>query len=154
MGPCRFYKKGHCKKGKDCEFQHLDESGTPARRSPTGSRPTRRGRKGKKDRKARDRSNSPATRGRSPDKKKKKDKKKSHDKKSSSGSSRSSGGKNKKKKNDKKKASVAIALPVPVDMTEMSPAEEHTYAENIRNAVANLRDGNRWQDWDEIGRHP
>ena len=33
----------------------------------------------------------------------------------------------------------------------MSPAEEHTYAENIRNAVMRLKDGDRWQDWNEIG---
>ncbi len=33
----------------------------------------------------------------------------------------------------------------------MSPAEEHAYAENIRNAVMRLKDGDRWQDWNEIG---
>ena len=33
----------------------------------------------------------------------------------------------------------------------MSHAEEHTYAENIRNAVMRLKDGDRWQDWDAIG---
>ncbi len=44
-----------------------------------------------------------------------------------------------------------MAVPAVVEQREMSHAEEHTYAENIRNAVMRLKDGDRWQDWDAIG---
>ena len=44
-----------------------------------------------------------------------------------------------------------MAVPAVVEQREMSHAEEHTYAENIRNAVMRLKDGHRWQDWDAIG---
>ena len=43
-----------------------------------------------------------------------------------------------------------MTVPAVVEQREMSHAEEHTYAENIRNAVMR-QDGDRWQDWDTIG---